>query len=85
MIEVAKALSYNQSFILQGLSSPTPVLYSYSARVIFPYPCAVFMYKIEILLNYFSPETTWPISTKFYVDPTVETELRLCSNGKAHV
>ena len=26
-------------------------------------------------------EISWPISTKFHVDPTVETGLRVCSNG----
>ena len=68
MIEVAK------SFKLQS--------YFYSARVIFPFPCAVYMYKIMILLN-FSSETTWPVFTKFHVDPTVETGLTACSNGQA--
>ena len=64
MIEVAKPLSYNQNLILQGLSSPVPVLY-----------------KILILLN--NSETTWPIFTKFHADLTVETGLRVCSNGHA--
>ena len=41
------------------------------------------MYKIMILLNTFSSEISWPISTKFHVDPTVETGLRVCSNGHA--
>ena len=36
-----------------------------------------------ILLNAFSSEITLPISTKFHVDPTVETGLRVCSNGQA--
>ena len=39
------------------------------------------MYKIMILLNTFSSEISWPISTKFHVDPTVETGLRVCSNS----
>ena len=39
------------------------------------------MYKIMILLNKFSSETTCPISTKLHVDPTVETGLRVCLNG----
>ena len=39
------------------------------------------MYKIMILLNTFSSEISWPISTKFHVDPTVETGLKVCSNG----
>ena len=41
------------------------------------------MYKIMLLLNIFSSEISWPIPTKFYVDPTVETVLRVCSNGHA--
>ena len=41
------------------------------------------MYKIMILLNTFSSEISWPISTKFHVDPTVETGLKVCSNGHA--
>ena len=42
------------------------------------------MYKIMILLNSFSSEeVSWPISTKFHGDPTVETGLRVCSNGHA--
>ena len=52
----------------------------YSAVVNFPCPCAVYMYKIMLLLNN-SLETSWPISTKFHVDPTVEMGLRVCSNG----
>ena len=40
------------------------------------------MYKM-ILLNNYSSETTWPISNKFNVDPTVETGLRVCSNSHA--
>ena len=64
MIEVAKALSYNQHFILPFY--------------IFPCPYAVYMYKIMILLNTFSSEISWPISTKFHVDPTVEMGLRVC-------
>ena len=55
----------------------------YSARVIFPCPCAVYMFKIIILLSNFSSETTWPIFTKFYVDPTVDIGLKVCSNGHA--
>ena len=39
------------------------------------------MYKVMILLNNFSSEATWPIFTKFQVDPTVETGLRVYSNG----
>ena len=35
-----------------------------------------------ILLNN-SSENTWPISTKFKVNPTVVTGLRVCSNGHA--
>ena len=38
------------------------------------------MYKIMILLNNFSSGTTWPIFTKFHVDPNVEMGLRVCSN-----
>ena len=34
-----------------------------------------------ILLNTLSSEISWPVSTKFHVDPTVETGLRVCSNG----
>ena len=41
------------------------------------------MYKIMILLNNFSSETTWPVFTKFHVDLAVETGLRDCSNGHA--
>ena len=44
----------------------------YSVRFIFPCPYAVYMYKIMIrnqLVNYH--------------DPTVETGLRVCSNGHA--
>ena len=33
--------------------------------------------------NTFSSEISWPISTKFHVDPTVETGLRVSSNGHA--
>ena len=40
------------------------------------------MYKIMILLNN-SSEIIWPISTQFHVDPTVETGLKVCSNGHA--
>ena len=36
-----------------------------------------------ILLNTFSSEISWPISTKFHVSPVVETRLRICSNGHA--
>ena len=43
MIEIAKALSYNQNFIMSGLSSPARVVY---------------MYKIMLLFKKFSPETT---------------------------
>ena len=39
--------------------------------------------KIMILLNTFSSEISWPISTKLHVDPSVETGLRVCSNGHA--
>ena len=56
----------------------------YSARVIFPCSYAVYMYKImicKLLLNTFSSEISWQISTKFHVDPTVEMGLRVCSNG----
>ena len=52
----------------------------YSARFFFPCPFAVYMYKIIILLNTFSSEISWPISTNFHVDPTVEMGLRVCSN-----
>ena len=38
------------------------------------------MYKIIILFRNNSSETVSPISTKFLVDPTVETEFRVCSN-----
>ena len=55
----------------------------YSTRFIFPSPYAIYMYKIMILLNAFSSEISWPISTKFHVDPAVETGLRICSNGHA--
>ena len=41
------------------------------------------MYKIMILLNTVSSEISWPISTKFHVDPTVEMGLKVCSNGHA--
>ena len=34
-----------------------------------------------ILLNNFSSETTWQISTKFHVKSNVETGWRVCSNG----
>ena len=34
-----------------------------------------------ILLNTLSSEISWPISIKFHADPTVETGLRVCSNG----
>ena len=61
MFEVRKYLNYNHIF--------------FSARVIFPYPCTVYMYKVMTLLNDFS--------SKFHVDPTVEMELRVCSNGHA--
>ena len=39
------------------------------------------MLKIIIMLNSFSSETTWPIFTKYHIDPTVETGLRVCLNG----
>ena len=68
MIEVAKAL-------LQSTF--------YFARFIFPFPFAVYMYKIMILLNTFSSEISWLICNKFHVNPTVETGLRVCSNGYA--
>ena len=55
----------------------------YSARFIFPCLYAVYMYKIMILLNTFSSEISWPISTKLIVSPTVEMGLRVCSNGHA--
>ena len=41
------------------------------------------MYKIMILWNTFSSEISWPISTKFHVNPIVEKGLRVCSNGHA--
>ena len=41
------------------------------------------MYKIMILLNTFSSEISWPISTKFHVHPTFEIRLRVCSNDHA--
>ena len=47
---------------------------------IFLCPFAVYMYKHMILSNDFSSESTWPFATKFNVDTTVETELRVCSN-----
>ena len=50
----------------------------YSARI--TCPCAVYMYKIMILLK-ISSEISWPISTKFHVYPTVEMGVRVCSNG----
>ena len=53
-----------------------------AARVIFPCPCAVYMYKIMILLNS-AFENTLHYFTKFYVDPSVEKGLRICSNGHA--
>ena len=43
------------------------------------------MYKIMILLNTFSSEISWPVSTKFHVNPTVETGWRFCSNGHAQL
>ena len=39
------------------------------------------MFKIMILLNNFSSEVTWSVFTKFHVDPTVETGMKVCSNG----
>ena len=36
-----------------------------------------------ILLNTFSSEISWPIFTKFHVNPTIETEWGVCSNGHA--
>ena len=54
----------------------------YSARVIFPCLCAVYVYIIMTLLNN-SSEATWSVSTKFQGDPTVETGLKVCSNGHA--
>ena len=59
MIEIAKAVNYNQNFILQGF---------------LPSPCAVYMYKIMILLNKFSSETTCLISTKLHVDPLLKQD-----------
>ena len=44
--------------------------------IIFPCP-------YTLLLNTFSSGISWPISTKFHVDPTVEMELRVCSNSHA--
>ena len=43
------------------------------------------MYKIMVLLNNFSSENTWPVFTKFHVDPIVETGLKICSNGHASI
>ena len=54
----------------------------YSVSVIFPYPYDVYVYKIMNLLNN-SSETIWPVSTKFHVNPTVESRLRVSSNGHA--
>ena len=51
--------------------------------VIFLCPCAVYIYKIMILLNNFPSETAWPISTNVHVHPTVEMRLKVCSNGHA--
>ena len=53
---------FQSNFVLQGLS----------------YPGAVYMYKTMILSDNFSEETTWPVSTKFHVSPTVEMGLRVC-------
>ena len=39
--------------------------------------------NLKTELNIFSFETTWPFSTKFHVNPTVEMVLRVCSNGLA--
>ena len=41
------------------------------------------MYKINIFLNTFSSEVSWPICTKIHVDSTIEMGLRVCSNGYA--
>ena len=41
------------------------------------------MYKVMILLNTFSSNIRWPVSTKFHVAPTVETGFKVCSNGYA--
>ena len=41
------------------------------------------MYKIMILLNTFSSEISWPIFTKFHIDPTVERRSKVFSNGHA--
>ena len=41
----------------------------------------VYMYKIMILLNTFSVKISWPVSTKFHVDRSVETGLRVWSKG----
>ena len=38
------------------------------------------MYKIMILLNTFSSEICWPMSTEFHIDPTVVMGLTVCSN-----
>ena len=46
--------------------------------------CAVYMYKSMILFNNFSSETSWPISTKVHVDPTVELGLKVCSKVVLH-
>ena len=43
------------------------------------------MYIIMILLKTFSSEISWSISTNFHVNPTVETGLRVCSNGHARL
>ena len=33
----------------------------------------------------FSSETTWPIKTKFYVEPPWEGETKVCINGPGHI
>ena len=79
--EVAWHLQICNSCFYQ-VSKSWPMGLLYSARFIFPCPYAIYMYKIMILFKHILFRNR-PISTKFHVDPTVETGFKVCSNGHA--
>ena len=69
-------------FSFRANSADDRLISYFSQKIGFDISCKLSpKYKIMILLNTFSSEISWPISTKFHIDPTVETGLRVCSNG----
>ena len=44
----------------------------------------VFRRRPFIISNVFFSETTWPIKVKFYVEPPLEGETKVCINGPGH-